>query len=70
MDEKSMWIPTCQHVDNVSWFVGLCDKAHLRADSNIPRQLESWYNLGMRVEGPHKCHMVMVLGSCVKWPLG
>ena len=32
---------------------------------DIPYQLNNWYNLWMRVEGPHNC-MVMAFGSCVK----
>ena len=74
MHMKSTWIPTWILIYNVSWFAKICvfvldppTKGRPKANSNRPCQWINWYNLWMRVKGPHN-YMVITLDSYVKWP--
>ena len=35
----------------------------------MTRVLDNWYNLWVRVKGPHN-YMAMALDTCMKWPVG
>ena len=63
MDEKSTWIPTWQTTG-----FALGSPPSGRRDANFVNPCQ-WYGLWMRIKGVHN-HMVVALGSFVKWVNG